>query len=606
MTSLRSTRVFRNASVVLAIVVLLAVSVVAVSVVYAERIVAGTSIGDVAVGNLSKDEAAERLQVRLDELSRNGFPVQVGTVYEVVEPDSVGFDVNIAEAVDVAYARGHRGAWWIQGLERFSALWRKEDVEAPVFVDEVLLDDRVDALGQQSNVVRKDVRLNITGTRVEILTDTRPGKMIDRTHARATLSEHVRTLRSEPFSVRLLEDSPRASAVSAQQAKLEAERIITAPVYLTYEELDLAITPAILASWITNVYESDRLIAGIDRKAVAQYVTRIAEQLNQAPVPAGVETEDGLITGFTPPENGRAVKEDDMVNKILALLEARRTGVAESSTLVIPMRETSPPAVSVGEGAGIRELIGKATTLFTGSPNNRVWNITNGARFLSGIVIEPGDEFSTLGHLGTIDNTTGYLPELVIKGDRTLPEYGGGLCQVSTTLFRAVMDAALPITDRRNHSRRVSYYEKDQYGRFIGPGLDATIYDNAPDLKFRNDTENAILVISYVQGTKITFELYGTKDGRTSEIIGPTVLTEVPAGEPVYIESDELAPGQTKQVEWAIPGGSTVATYIITKEDGTNIEQEFKSYYRPWPDKYLVGPETGPTPTPFPVSPKFE
>lgn len=589
MASVRSTPLFRYVSVMLTVVVLLLVSAVAVSAVYADRIVAGTYVGDVSVGNLSRDEAAERLQERLEQLSRNGFPVQVGTTYEVVQADSIGLDLNIGDAVDTAYERGHSGAWWFQGLERFSALWRRKQVPVNVFYDDILLDDRVDELGQSSDVVRRDIRLNVVGTNVVILSDTRPGKMIDREHARVMLIEHIEALRGEPFSVRLLDDIPRASEDSAQQAKRDAERIIAGPVILSYGDLEFAITPTVLGSWITNEYAGDRLVAGIDRKAVAQHVTRIAGQLNQAPKPAGVTTEDGLITGFTPPEYGRAVKEDEMVSMILNLLDRRRTGNAVDATLMVPMKETKPPEVAVGEGAGITELIGRAATLFTGSPSNRVWNITNGARFLSGVVVEPGKEFSTLAQLGTIDNTTGYLPELVIKGDRTIPEYGGGLCQVSTTLFRAVMDAGLPITDRRNHSFRVGYYEKDEHGRYIGPGLDATIYDNAPDLKFLNDTGNAVLVISYVEGTKITFELYGTRDGRSSEIIGPTVLTEVPVGDPVYIETDELAPGQTKQVEWAHPGGSTVATYVITYADGTEKEQEFRSYYRPWPDKFLIG-----------------
>jgi vancomycin resistance protein YoaR len=264
------------------------------------------------------------------------------------------------------------------------------------------------------------------------------------------------------------------------------------------------------------------------------------------------------------------------------------------------MRQSKPPTISLGDGSGIQELIGRATTPFTGSPRNRVSNIKNGVRFLSGITIQPGEEFSTLGTLGTIDNTTGYLPELVIKGDRTVPEFGGGLCQVSTTLFRTALDAGLPITARRNHSFRVGYYEKDGNGNYIGPGLDATIYEPNLDLKFRNDTGNSILIVGYVQGTKVTFEMYGTQDGRTSEIDGPYTLTETSAGEPVYIDTDELPVGEVKQVEWPHPGGSAVATYTITYPDGTQESQEFKSWYRRWPAKFLVGAPI------MPVSPPLE
>lgn len=612
MKKLPNTPVFRFATVILTVAVLLMVSAVAVSAVYTNRIVAGTSVGSMSVGTLTREDAAIRVQQRLDELSRDGISVQIGNQYEVVLADSVGLDLNIQEAVDLAYERGHRGSWVQQLRERFSALWLHKSLPAPVFFDETLLDDRVDDVGLLSDVVRKDVRLSVSGVSVSVLTDTRPGKVVDREHARIMLVEHLNNLDPGPFSVRLTDDLPRASAESAIVAKLEAERMIARPIILEHDDLQFAVSRRILGSWIISEYDYDRLVAGVDRKAVSQYVTRIADQLKVLAVPAGVETEDGQIVGFTPPEYGRAVKGDETVDLILSVMASRRDARSVGDIIDLPMRQTKPPSVSLGDGSGIRELIGTATTLFTGSAYNRIENIKNGSRFLSGVVVEPGEEFSTLGELGTIDNTTGYLPELVIKGDRTIPEFGGGLCQVSTTLFRAIMDAGLPITDRRNHSRRVSYYEKDANGRFIGPGLDATIYDNAPDLKFLNDTDNAILVISYVHGTKITFELYGTKDGRSSEIFGPTTLTEVDPGEPVYIETDELAPGETKQVEWAIPGGSTVATYIITYADGTKEEQEFRSYYRKWPDKFLVGrdplgrsPTGEATVTPMPVTAPF-
>ena len=238
---------------------------------------------------------------------------------------------------------------------------------------------------------------------------------------------------------------------------------------------------------------------------------------------------------------------------------------------------------------GIIELIGTATTPLTGSPQNRRYNIANGAKFLTGILIPPNEEFSTLKSLGTIDNSTGYLPELVIKGDRTIPEFGGGLCQVSTTLFRATLNAGLPITARQNHSYRVSYYEKDAAGNTIGPGLDATIYNPAPDFRFKNDTGHTVLIEGYVEGDLITFNFYGTRDGRSSAIDGPHLLSSSPAGEPIYAETDTLEPGVTKQIERAHAGGSATATYTVTYPDGSENKQVFESYYRPWPARYLVG-----------------
>ncbi len=208
---------------------------------------------------------------------------------------------------------------------------------------------------------------------------------------------------------------------------------------------------------------------------------------------------------------------------------------------------------------------------------------------MTGVIVQPGEEFSTVEKLGTVDNTTGYLPEFVIKGNQTIPEFGGGLCQVSTTLFRAALDAGLPITARRSHSYRVSYYETDGAGRYIGPGLDATIYAPDPDLRFVNDMEHSILIYGYVQGNKLTFELYGTKDGRAAQVDGPHQLTQEAPGDPVYIETDTLAKGETKQIEKPRAGGSTLATYAITYPNGKVVTKQFKSYYRRVPARYLVG-----------------
>jgi vancomycin resistance protein YoaR len=166
------------------------------------------------------------------------------------------------------------------------------------------------------------------------------------------------------------------------------------------------------------------------------------------------------------------------------------------------------------------------------------------------------------------------------------------------------------VTARQNHSYRVSYYEKDGDGHFIGPGLDATIYSPNPDFKFKNDTGSPLLIIGYVEGDKVTFELYGTSDGRTARVEGPRVLSEFPAGDPIYAETDTLPVGVTKQIEKPHPGGTAVANYYVTYADGHQVSQEFKSYYRRWPARFLVGtagasptvspsPSNSPTPSPL-------
>jgi len=154
-------------------------------------------------------------------------------------------------------------------------------------------------------------------------------------------------------------------------------------------------------------------------------------------------------------------------------------------------------------GLGIKELISTGQTDAAGSPKNRIVNYTVGSSKFNGVLIKPGENFSFNKALGNVDASTGYLPELVILENKTVPEYGGGLCQVSSTAFRAALNAGLPINERHWHAYPVGYYKPY--------GVDATIYLPSPDLKFTNDTGKYILIQTRIEGTKVYFDFYGTK-----------------------------------------------------------------------------------------------
>jgi vancomycin resistance protein YoaR len=247
---------------------------------------------------------------------------------------------------------------------------------------------------------------------------------------------------------------------------------------------------------------------------------------------------------------------------------------------------TSPQTTLIGANEfGINELIGTGESDFSGSPANRRHNIANGAAAINGLLIAPGEEFSTIGALGAIDAASGYLAELVIKEGRTIPEYGGGLCQVGTTIFRTVINSGLPVTERRQHSYRVSYYEP--------AGTDATIYQPHPDMRFLNDTSGYLLWQTRVEGDKLFFELWGTGDGRVVEVSEPTIYNITYPGEIREIETTELAPGERKKVESAHNGADAYFTRVITYTDPDRevVEEKFESHYTAWRESWLVGVE---------------
>lgn len=228
-------------------------------------------------------------------------------------------------------------------------------------------------------------------------------------------------------------------------------------------------------------------------------------------------------------ENGEVVlikggTKGSIVDGIKISLALRSALVQGKKSVPVSMKSYRPSVFSASDFEKLKfsDLLTVGETNFAGSPKNRVHNIKVGTARFNGLVVMPGEEFSFNTYLGDVDEANGYLPELVIKENVTTPEFGGGICQVSTTAFRAAMEAGLDITYRRNHSYPVVYYG--------APGYDATVYQPAPDFRFKNDMSTPILLKTSVQGTKVRFEVWGKKDGRVVKINGPFTTEKKPDG----------------------------------------------------------------------------
>lgn len=228
-------------------------------------------------------------------------------------------------------------------------------------------------------------------------------------------------------------------------------------------------------------------------------------------------------------ENGTIVMikggtKGSIVDGIKTSLALRSALVSGKSSITVAMMPYRPSVFSAEDFAKLKfpDVLTIGETSFAGSPKNRIHNIKVGTARFNGLVVMPGEEFSFNTYLGAVDEENGYLPELVIKENVTTPEFGGGICQVSTTAFRAAMQAGLDITVRRNHSYPVVYYG--------APGYDATVYQPSPDFRFKNDMKTPILIKTAVVGSKVRFEVLGTSDGRVVKINGPFTTEKKPDG----------------------------------------------------------------------------
>lgn len=258
--------------------------------------------------------------------------------------------------------------------------------------------------------------------------------------------------------------------------------------------------------------------------------------------------ENGKIFVAVPETFGQSL---DTTKSFEILIQALKANDKEVLSLTLPVSVVTPNIRgSDAERLGIKELIGSGTSNFKGSPKNRVYNIKRSLEQFQSLIVPAGEEFSFVEHLGEVDEANGYLPELVIRDNKTQPEFGGGVCQVSSTVFRAAILSGMKITERRNHSYPVQYY--------LPYGFDATIYIPKPDFRFLNNTGNAIMMQSVIEGTKLTFQFFGTKDGRTVSMNGPYILERNPDG-----------------------SMKTTFTQIVKDVSGNEIvKDEFKSNYK--------------------------
>lgn len=295
-----------------------------------------------------------------------------------------------------------------------------------------------------------------------------------------------------------------------------------------------------------------------------------------------IDEETGKVVQFQESKEGYLVDIQASLDRIADDVFIKRN---QFSYLVIEKVKPQYTTADVND-LGIKELLGVGRSNFAGSPPNRVHNIKVASDKLNGLLIPPGEEFSLVKALKPFTQDAGYLPELVIKGNKLIPELGGGVCQIGTTLFRSVLSAGLEITERRNHSFAISYY-RDEEGL---PGTDATIYDPKPDFRFINNTPSYILIRTIVgDDGELVYELWGTTDGRRATTTKTKVLSKTPAPQTKYIETPDLPKGKTECSGSNVPGYTTEFTYIVEMPDGDKKEKVFKSYYKPWQKVCLVG-----------------
>lgn len=296
--------------------------------------------------------------------------------------------------------------------------------------------------------------------------------------------------------------------------------------------------------------------------------------------------ENRKVIAFRQEELGKEVLVDEFYKDFKkAIVQIKEK--PKKITLTIKSKIIEPEiTLAKANSFGIEELIGEGRSDFSHSIPERIHNIILASSKFNGVLIPKDKIFSFNETVGDISSLTGYKPAYIIKEGKTVLGDGGGVCQVSTTLFRAALNAGLPIIERHAHAYRVYYYENDSK-----PGFDATVFAPSVDLKIKNNTPAYILIQTQVDKNNnlLYFYLYGKRDNRIVEISPVKVWDIVPPPPPLYQDDPTLKKGIVKQIDFPAWGAKANFHYKVTKENQILFEKDFFSSYKPWQAVYLVG-----------------
>lgn len=590
---------------------------------FVHRVLPRVMVGNIELGGASTEKADRLMHEAMSSVTNINIAVDDNET-ETISLDRLGISYDPAATLRRVYSLGKEGSWYHKAWLHLRSLFLVNRIDPVINIDQVKYDKVLnEVIFNKYETKAKEVTVKVTkDNQVEVIPGE-SGLVLDKDELNSNLRSRLNYFSEDLISISRSDFKPEFTVDDAPYAVTQAQKIIASELSLKMEESTFKLSIEKLGAWITTrvVYPKDpaysravlngvsangaMLLVDIDKEQLLKYVKTLAfEQINRDAVDAGVRFANGQIQVFQPSMKGYKVKEDETVEAIYKSLIDRSFDI--NSANVDLVFEVLQPDVTENSLAdlGIKELIGKAATSYSTSPSNRKHNIATGAKSINGTILKDGEEFSAVEALGEVDAASGYLPELVISNNQLERQYGGGLCQPITTLFRAVIDAGLPITARSNHSRRVSYYEKasnvsgvrinwnTQYANLGSSlvGYDATVYIPEPDLKFMNDTGKAVLIQAYVtNNNEVTFEIYGTNDGRNISVSKSQVLYTKPSPEPQF-QPDPTKPSNTMElVEKAVPGAKTSFNYTIIYADGKQETQTFESFYRPIPAQYLVG-----------------
>lgn len=569
---------------------ILVIAVGTVQIVYANRIFPNVWANGLNLGSKTPAEAVQALEASFATHESAVFTFTDGDRFWQASAEGLGVRLDAETTVAQAFAVGH-GAGFVNNITDQVLAWLNGEAVSPLIrYDQASAVAFLNGLARDIDRPASDATLVINGTDVQARQGS-PGRRLD---VNATLSRlDAAIFYLQPGGqIPLVIEEIQPLALDTSVAAAKARAALVAPVTLVADDgrggtlgpwtLPVEQIQSLLrVEQFTNVDGLQHTDVSVDLEVFRPQLEALAQGLVMGSQNGRFHFDESTrqLLNIVPAVRGRTLNVE-------ATLERLREAIFSPTTRVVPMvfdyTDPAYPDTITAAELGITELISEGVTYYTGSTEARRTNINTAVSRFDGLIIGPGEEFSFNRYVGDISPEEGYVEGAVIVGNQTVPGLGGGVCQVSTTAFRAAFYAGFPITERNAHSYRVGYYEN---GDPEGVGMDAAIFTPDLDFRFINDTDYHLLIVAFVNTARnsVHFRFYSTNPGRTVTREPAEIVNEQPPGPTQYIVNSDLTSGQQLQVDWAVGGAFVRIPRVIRDLNGNELRREYiATQYQPW------------------------
>ncbi len=548
------------------------------NVFFARKIIPGVTVAGVKVGGDNFYQAQKKLEEKESTISSDlqltfeekDFPIK---------GSELGLEYDWESSVVKAFEVGRSGNFFIDTKDKIFGVFKNITIPAFYNYDEDSLGIKISVIKNEINVEPVNSGFILVDDNLEI-TPSSKGRKISEEDFYENLVESFNNLNFSKSEIPVVVLEPEITDKDTDLFLGAIKEIISKDLTIVFDDKKWILNSEKILNLVKLFKDEkdNRVKIGLNDSSFDNLAKELSIEVNDFPKGKVISTDGDKVTEFKIISEGKELDEKKFKEDLRNSIFNSRETVTLTVNVVTDSNDKSK--------YGIVALIGEGTSHYAGSIKSRIHNLTLAAENTSGVLVPPGAVYSMNEAVGPIDYQHGFQSAYIIKGGRTVLGEGGGVCQTSTTLFRAVLNSGLPVISRYPHAYRVGYYEQD-----LPVGFDAAIFQPSWDFKFKNDTQAYVLIQSYVNAEEnsLTFKFYGTPDGRKVEITEPVVTGQTPPPASVYEDDPNLPKGVVQQVDYAVWGATSVFTRTVKKGDSVLFTETYTSKYQPWRAVFKVG-----------------